>query len=271
MKLLARILLVIFVLGSSGVLLALQGDQIQFYHSEEGPASNEKAEFAFTRLRYPTKGYGGGYRGFSGFSSFRPNNGWSEDYPKADRQFVEGVVRLTRVNARSYQEVVDPETEDLFDWPWMYAVNVANWDFTPEQAARLREYLLKGGFLVVDSIHGSAEWPAFLIGMHKIFPDRLIEDVPDTDDIFHVLYDLNQKFQVPGYQYMSTGRTYEMDGFDPTWRAIRDDQGRIMVLIGYNMHIGDAWEHADEPWWPERFSSLAYRLGINYIIYSMTH
>ncbi len=245
-------------------MLALEGAQLREYRAEEA-GERQEAEFAFTRLRFPTRG------GYGGFGSFRANGGWSEDYPKADRLFVEGVVRLTRLNARLYQEVADPNSDDLYDWPWLYAVNVANWDFTPEQATRMREYLLKGGFLVVDSFHGSAEWPSFLVGMQKIFPDRKIEDLDNKDEIFHVLYDLDERFQVPGYQYISTHRTYEMDGFDPKWRAIRDDQGRIMVLIGYNMHIGDAWEHADDPWYPERFSSLAYRLGINYIMYAMTH
>jgi hypothetical protein len=184
---------------------------------------------------------------------------------------VEGVTRLTRLDARPYQEVVDPDSDEMFNWPWMYAVNVANWDFNDEQAKRMREYLQKGGFLVVDSFHGTAEWQTFLTGMRKILPDRPIEDLDSKDEIFHVLYDLDQRVQIPGYQYVSTGRTYELDGFEPHWRAIRDEDGRIMVLIGYNMHIGDAWEHADDPWYPERFSSLAYRLGINYIIYGMTH
>jgi len=268
MKLLSRLCLVFLALGSSGLLLALQGAQLREY-SEEGGAARQQAEFAFTRLRFPTRGGNSG--GYGGFGGFRPNLGWSEDYPKADRTFVEGLTRLTRLNARTYQEVVDPNSDDLFDWPWMYAVNVANWDFNPEQASRMRDYLLKGGFLVVDSFHGSAEWPSFMNGMRKIFPDRVVEDLDSKDEIFHVLYDLDNRIQVPGYQYVSTGRTYEMDGFDPKWRAIRDDHGRIMVLIGYNMHIGDAWEHADDSWYPEKFSSFAYRVGINYIIYSMTH
>jgi hypothetical protein len=148
---------------------------------------------------------------------------------------------------------------------------VGTWDFTDEQGARMRAYLLRGGFLMVDSFHGVAEWESFLIGMRKIFPDRPIEDLENKDEIFHVLYDLDERIQVPGYQYIMTGRTFERDGIEPKWRAIRDDKGRIMVAICHNMHIGDAWEHADDPRYPERFSSLAYRLGINYIIYAMTH
>ena len=94
---------------------------------------------------------------------------------------------------------------------------------------------------------------------------------PGDDELFHVVFDLGERFQVPGEQYVATGRTYEKDGFDPKWRAIRDDQGRIMVAICYNMHLGDAWEWADDPRYPEKFASMAFRLGIDYIMYSMTH
>jgi Domain of unknown function (DUF4159) len=271
MKLSARILLLILFLGSSGALLALQRNGFGFggYRSEESPGDSEvKAEWTFARLRYQTRG--GYYSGFGGFGGFR-GGGWSEDYPKADRQFVEGLRRLTRVDARPTQEVLEPDSDDLFNWPWLYAVNVGTWDFTDTQAVRMRNYLLRGGFLVVDSFHGVAEWESFMIGMRKVFPDRPIEDLENKDEIFHVLYDLDERIQVPGYQYIMTGRTFERDGVDPKWRAIRDDKGRIMVAINHNMHIGDAWEHADDPRYPERFSSLAYRLGINYIIYSMTH
>jgi hypothetical protein len=276
MKILSRVLLLSLVLGSGGILLALpQSQQLRNYRSDRSEfGSNEHSdEFAFTRLRYPTRGGYNGYGAYGRFGGFgfRPNLGWSEDYPAADRKFVQGVVRLTRLDARPYQEVADPDDDDMFDYPWMYAVNVANWDFTDAQAKRMRDYLQRGGFLVVDSFHGAAEWETFLSGMRKILPDRPVEELDNKDEIFHVLYDLDQKVQIPGYQYVSTGRTYELDGFDPHWRAIRDEQGRILVLIGFNMHIGDAWEHADDPWYPERFSSLAYRLGINYIIYGMTH
>jgi hypothetical protein len=93
----------------------------------------------------------------------------------------------------------------------------------------------------------------------------------DSDEIFHVLYDLGARFQVPGEQYVNTGRTYEKDGYVAKWRAIRDDKGRIIVAICHNMHLGDAWEWADMPEYPERFASMAFRVGIDYIVYGMTH
>ena len=108
-------------------------------------------------------------------------------------------------------------------------------------------------------------------GMRQVFPDRAVEDLENKDEIFHVLYDLDDRFQVPGEQYIRTGRTYEKDGYVPKWRAIRDDKGRIIVAICFNMHLGDAWEWADDPDYPETFASMAFREGLNYIVYGMTH
>lgn len=232
--------------------------------------SGEKAEFYWSRLRYTSANeYGGGGGGRFGYGySFA---GWSRDYPKADRQFLEALKRLTRIQMRSYEQVVDLDSDEIFNYPWVYAVQVANWSFTDAEAKRLREYLLKGGFLMVDDFHGTDDWERFMTGMRQVLPDRPVEDLADSDEIFHVLYDLSERMQIPGEQYVNTGRTYEKDGYVPKWRAIRDDKGRIVVAICHNMHLGDAWEWADIPEYPENFSSMAFRVGINYIVYGMTH
>ncbi|HBY62572.1 MAG TPA: hypothetical protein DEH78_22350, partial [Solibacterales bacterium] len=179
--------------------------------------------------------------------------------------------RLSRVHTRSVEQVVDLDSNDLFDYPWIYAVEVGHWALSDEQAAKLREYLLRGGFLMTDDFHGTLEWQVFIASMGRVFPDRPIVDLPNADAVFHVLYDLDERFQVPGIQYFYTGRIWERDGVDAQWKGIYDDKGRLMVAICHNMDLGDAWEHADHPQYPERYASLAYRVAINYIIYSMTH
>ena len=233
------------------------------------PTTTERAEFAWSRLQYdPAAGSMGGFGyGFRG----RRGGAWSTDYPKADRTFLEALKRLTRINARSYEQVINLNNNDVYNYPFLYAVQVQSWTFTPTQAARLRDYLLKGGFLMVDDFHGTEDWDNFMRGMRLVFPHRPVEDLPNGDEIFHVLYNLDDKFQVPGEQYVNTGRTYEKDGYVPKWRAIRDDRGRIVVAICHNMHLGDAWEWADSPQYPEKFVGMALRIGINYIIYDMTH
>jgi Domain of unknown function (DUF4159) len=259
----------LLLLGMSASLLAFQRIRLQDFprESDLSAAEQEKTEWAFARLRYNGVFGGGGFGGFRG----RGGSRWTTDYPKADRQFVQGVQRLTRLDARPIEQVVDPDTDELFDWPWIYAVEVGSWDFTPDQAQRMREFLLKGGFLMVDDFHGTYEWATFLAGLRKIFPDRPIEDLADDDPIFHIIADTSERIQVPNVGYINSHRTYEQDGITPEWRAVRDDQGRIVVAICHNMDLGDAWEWADNPYYPEKFTSLAYRIGINYIAYSMTH
>ena len=126
---------------------------------------------------------------------------------------------------------------------------------TEAEAKRLREYLLKGGFLMVDDFHGTQDWEQFMNGLRQVLPDRPIEDLASGDEIFHTLYDVDDKMQIPGEQWIRSGRTYEKDGYQPKWRAIRDDKGRIVVAICHNMHLGDAWEWADDPNYPEQFAS----------------
>ena len=246
--------------------LFAQGGFPRFWDEEDNPApipadANEKTEFAFARLRYAS--IRGSYRWFRG--------GWATDYPKADRQFVQGVRRLTRINTRSVEQVVDLDSDEIYNWPWVYGVEVGHWSLSDKQAARLRDYLLRGGFLMVDDFHGTFEWDVFMASMNRVFPDRQVVDIPDKDAVFHVLYDLDERFQVPGIQMFRSRRTYEQDGYEPEWKGIYDDRNRLVVAICHNMDLGDAWEWADHPRYPERYASLAYRIAINYIIYSMTH
>lgn len=226
------------------------------------PEPGESAEFRFVRLAYASNRmswYGRG-RQF-----------WQTDMPEAENHLLQGISRLTRVNASSRPLVVSALSEELFDYPWLYAVEVGHWQLSAEEASRLREYLLRGGFLVVDDFHGTLEWATFLESMTRIFPDRPIVDIPEQDEAFHVHFDLDQRIQVPSAGYITRGVTWEKDGFTPHWRGIYDDEGRLMVAINFNMDLGDAWEHADWPEYPEAMTSLAYRFGVNYLIYAMTH
>jgi hypothetical protein len=224
------------------------------------------SEFYWSRLQYNSAMGGGGTFGYGGFG-----RGWAQDYPKADNDCLIALRRLTRINSPSALSVVDLDSDHIFDYPWIYGVSVANWSFTDEEAKRLHDYLYKGGFLMVDNIHGTDDWERFMAGMRQVLPDSPVEDLQDSDEIYHTLYDIDEKFQIPSEVYVNTGRTYEKDGYVPKWRGIRNDHGRIMVAICANMHLGDAWEWADSPQYPEKFSGLAFRIVLNYITYSMTH
>jgi len=255
------------VLLAVPLLLAAQAFQesngIIDMDGERFPPENprEKAEWTFVRFHYDLN---------SQFGRFRFQR-WAADYPKSDRQFVVGVRRLTRLHARSTEHLIDSKSDELYDWPWLYVEDAGAWHMTEDQAARLREYLLRGGFLMADDSHGDFEWQTFLAGMRMIFPNRPIEDLENQDEIFHVVYDLDDRVQIPGTRFIWGHRPYTPDSVIPVWRAIRDDKGRIMVAICHNSDVGDAWEWADSPQYPERAASLAYRIGINYILYGMTH
>jgi hypothetical protein len=231
----------------------------------------ETTEWAFARLMYPpVSPYNGGFQFFGDWRLGGSN--WTMDYPRSDRHFAAAIRRLTRLHARSVEQVVNlDDGDDIFEYPWIYGVEVGHWNPTDAQAQKLREYLLRGGFLMVDDFHGSREWAIFTAGMHKVFPDRPIVDLDSADPIFHLLYDLNDRYQVPGAQWLQTGRIYEYDGYEARWRGIYDDKGRLMVGICHNMDLGDSWEHADNPEYPEKFSALGIRIGINYVLYAMTH
>lgn len=229
--------------------------------SRDWADSERDAEFHFARLVYSGRGgRGWGRRG-----------GWATDYPDAEYHFMQGVGRLTSIDSAGGGRLVQPLDDEIFNYPWIYAVEVGRWHLDEEEAAKLREYLLRGGFLVVDDFHGSYQWAAFLDSMRRVFPERPIDEIAEEDPLLHVLYDLDQRIQVPGIQYLWSGVTYERDGYQPHWRGIYDDEGRLMVAINFNMDLGDAWEHADTPQYPENMTALAYRFGINYVIYSMTH
>jgi hypothetical protein len=235
------------------------------------PDANDKTEWAFARLQYPQWGSRGG----GGYGRYRQS--WQTDYPKADRQFVQGE-RLTRLSAKSIEQVVSADSDELFNWPWIYAVEVGHWDLTDAQCKKLREFFERGGFLMVDDFHGTQEWEIFMASLTRIFPElsqaggtKAVVDLDNKDAIFHIIYDLDNRFQVPGTVNYPFTKTYEYDGYEAKWRGIYDDKNRLMVAICHNMDLGDAWEWADSPQYPEKFTSLAYRIGINYIVYSMTH
>lgn len=238
------------------------------------------AEFQFVRLLYNgAQGCGGGggwgRRGYGG----RGRGSACTDFWSAEYHFMLGLTRLTRIDGAAVEpggyggRQLSLADDAIFDYPWLYAVEVGHWELDDYEVERLREYLDRGGFLMVDDFHGDYEWQVFLASMVRVFPDRPILDLPESDPLMHVLYDLNQDIQIPGMAAIQWGQTWEggEDGKPPHWRAIYDDDGRILVAINHNMDLGDAWEHADDPRYPAPMTGLAYRFAVNYVIYAITH
>ena len=250
----------------------------------EAPDDDEKlapvrnAEFHFIRLEYTDLPQ---YHRRWGYSS-RDGTGagwWLVDWPAADNHFTYGIQRLTRI------DIGDPRhlrlTDDrIFDYPWIYATQTGWWDLSDAETDRLREYLRRGGFLMTDDFWGPGrdQWEVFRQTMNRVFPDKQITEIDETDSAMHVLYDIREQDRtfIPGSRHLRRGadgsvQVIQPAGTNPQWHAVLDDRNRMLVAVNYNTDIGDAWEFADVPYYPEEMTALAYRYGINYIIYAMTH
>jgi hypothetical protein len=244
------------------------------------PDYQEPGEWVQARLMYPNHpnsilfGFGRRYRG--GMPDWQEGGtSWTQDYPRADRHFAQAVRRLTRIHARSSEQPANPdETDDFFNWPWMVAGEMGDWKLTPEQIKTVREYLLRGGFIYMDDFWGPEEWDRFDETMKLIFPGRACVEIDNRDPIFHTVYDLDDRYQVLG-QWSLSGRGGWMAqravGTVAHWRGIYDDKNRLMVTMSFNSDVGDSWEWADDPRYPEKYSALGIRLGVNYVVYAMTH
>jgi hypothetical protein len=254
-------------------------------------------EFYFTRLAYTENANGrrgfddlfGGFFGrgtmpvpraqytcpeFGGRGFFpQQGSGWGIDYPGADCKFMGGVARLTGIRVHPNPNVIKIMDENLFKFPYVYAVEVGGMYISPEEAERLREYLLRGGFLHVDDFWGLREARNFENQIRKVFPDRPLELLPLTHEVFHTFFDIDAVLQVPNRSNGCYGaETWESpDDREPRIYGISDDTGRLMVAVTYNSDLGDAWEYMDAPCYPEMYSGYAYRVGVNFMIYAMTH
>jgi Domain of unknown function (DUF4159) len=224
--------------------------------------SNNKGEFTFARLRYG-----------SGISGYYRRSRWSTDYPKADEQFIYGLRSWVRSGLRISDEpiAVSPEDKEIFQLPFIYIVEPGYMELSTEDAANLREYLLRGGFLMLDDFWGTWEWENVREQMHKVFPEYQIRNLSLDHPIFHCYFDIDEVLQVPQVGYIYSGITYEKDGYVPYYMGISDENDRLMVFIARNADNGDAWEWIDVPEYPLKYGLGAYRLGMNVIVYAMTH
>jgi hypothetical protein len=242
------------------------------------PDYKEVHEWVWARLRYSGfgrggGGFGGGRRGggFGGYGS------WAIDYSKSDRTLVSGIKRLTLLDTRSVEQTVDMDgSDDPYNWPFLYAVEVGRWDLSEQEAKQIRDFLNRGGFLMVDDFHCDDEWAVFMESFERVFPDREVIDIPDNDPVNTAVFDLPRRQQIPGMQYMNSGSMNECfrggrADPQPHYRTVYDDKQRLMVAIVHNSDLGDAIEFADSPRYPEEFAQAAFRVLSNYVIYDLTH
>lgn len=259
--------------------------EFRVYYSLEAHADNvglpedwdQPGEFVVARLMYPGQvgdlnGFGGRGMGFGwGGNWLEGGTAWAVDYPRGDRYLARILRRLTTIDVRSVEQPVNlDDDDDVYDWPYLIVGLPGFWQLTDKQVEKLRDYLLRGGFLLADSFFGSDEWEGFVFYMQQVFPEREIIELPRDHPLFHTVYDLNDPGQVPNWNSLRRGG-YRKDGVTPHWRAILDDNGRVMVAIAFNNDLGDSYQYADHPDYPAESAQLGLRMGVNFVVYALTH
>jgi len=211
--------------------------------------------------------------------------GWRTDYPWGERHLLMRLAELTKTRVSRLDDktphswLVRLTDDALFGCPYLMASDVGTIGLTDAEAARLRLYLEKGGFMWVDDFWGDAAWEQWSMEFAKVLPppDYTIEDVPLTDPIFHSMFEVKRVPQVSNIRFWrSTGgaSTSERgaESAVPHFRAIRDKHGRIVAVMTHNTDISDSWEReGDDPRFFQQFSPDGYALGIDVVLYALTH
>ncbi len=269
-------------MGSVCSLLLAAQAQAQFGFDEpfvdrpDDPNDDRVGEPDFTLIRGIYTNYRGGRSG--------PGSGWWEtDFEDSDRNFLRGVRRYTKLDATSLGYKALPLTDpELFKYTFLYInmkripIDLRNTgpNFSVDEAEAMREFMLRGGFVMLDDFWGQHHWEDFLVEIVKIFPDRELVKLDTSHPVFHSFFDIDEVAQVPGrsvtWNYNS-GFYLDDPDFPPAVHGIFDDDGRLMLVANFNTDLGDGWEHTFYEPYPTKYCNEAYKIGINYIIYAMSH
>jgi hypothetical protein len=222
--------------------------------------------FTFVRIQYRS-------------TRSRSSYSWWTDYPDADHNLSWRLHQLTALKVDPEGKVIDLLDPELLRYPFAFMSGVPAIIMDEDEVMAMRRYLTGGGFIMVDDFWGETNWDHFENEVLKrVLPDRQWEELPIEHPIFHCVFPLNEKPQIPNVHYAmrnrGSGVTWETpDGQTPHYRGISDDKGRLMMLICHNTDLGDGWEEeGTDPWYFSEFSEpKAYPLGINIVFYVLTH
>lgn len=257
--------------GSTSNLITGDGGR-----AEQAP---DLSKLNFVRVIYDSEGgMGEAYYIYDGRLWAR----WETDFPEGDDNFAKRLAQLTRiqVSRRAFSRMLT--ASDLGDFPMLYMSDVGYMVLSRQERSALRRYLLNGGFLWVDDFWGDAEWQQFANVMRDVLPERQWQVLPASNPVFKSVFEFDELPQIPALPFASPfGSTAEPPGAHklPTgsmeeaqMRAWLDDEGRIMVLATHNTDVGDGWEReAYGEWYFETFSTKAYMVGTNVVVYAMLH
>lgn len=234
----------------------------------ENPRQYRHDVFTFARIRYDRGNFGYG----------RSRGGWRTDLPDSDLNLSFRLQQMTSMKVDPDGRIIRLTDPELADYPFIYIVEPGGLFLQEKEVEALRKYLLNGGFLMLDDFWGEREWANMSHEMKKVFPDRSFTDIPLSHPVYHCVFEIKARGQVPniytGVQSQVTGITWEReDAQEVHHRGLFDDKGRLMVIATHNTDNGDGWEREGEnDYYFHTFSEkIAYPLGINIIFYAMTH
>ncbi len=255
---------------------------LQFNDNEDlSLYGTEITDFIWMRGQYTN--HAGGRRGYGMRRRDGGGGWWDTDYPDSDENFLRGVNRYTNVDTNprnhAYIELTDPKLyENIFlymNWKRVpIGSSLSGPNFSPEEVEALREFMFRGGFVMVDDFWGQPHLDDMFAEMGKLFPEREIVKLDTSHEIFHIFFDIDEVAQVPGRMV-----TWDFGGYmrldDPSYPpevyAVLDDDGRVMMVANYNTDLGDGWEHTFYQGYPTKYTNEAYKIGINFLIYAFSH
>jgi len=212
-------------------------------------------DFTFVRLMYRT----------DAFRAYR-NPGWAHDYPIAERNFSKILDELTTMSPfLEGSNVLAMDDPELFKYPVAYLSEPGYWDLGDEEADNLRNYLLKGGFLIIDDMNGPGQFRNMAWQLNKMFPDYRLHELDASHPVFDSFFRMEEEnIRIPP-PYGGGVASY--------WGVFEDDDpdGRLMIIVNHDNDIGDYMEWSDQGFIPIALSNEAYKLGVNYVLYALTH
>jgi hypothetical protein len=222
-------------------------------------------EFFFTRARYSSYRRGGRRGG-------RCDGSWCVDWPEADYTFSGIIDQSLDVDVYIGENSPALDDPELRRFPFLYMLEIGSMGLGPSEVEGLRSYLLQGGFLVIDDFWGDGEWYNFQFEIAQVLPEFEIVDIPFEHPVLHSVYDVEEIIQVPNINNASGGyTTSECGPCQPFVKGIFNESGRLMVIINGNTDLGDAWEHATSPYYPTYYSTYAFFMGMNMIVYALAN
>ena len=213
--------------------------------------------FRFVRIRYGDSD-GGGRFGGGRFGAM-----WAHDYPTAEENFYIALKRTTAIHVEEPYLVLELDDDRIFEHPILYLCEPGFWTMSDEDVERLREYLNRGGFILFDDFGGQREWAWFYEQMKRVFPDLEPEEIPTDHPIWDIYFDVD-----PVVAPSLVSRR-EYDQGEDRYMAYFDDKGRMMALANHNQDIGDGWEYPDRNF--DDASTISFQMGINFVMYALTH